>query len=163
MKLAGSKFKFCIMVLVWTCAVFQDLAEGPGSQETKQSTSTEPRFAGRLAFRSNDGKLVSIVDATVLVGFDDYQPCAESVQMVKRVKFEVDGSFSFQVDTQVSYARQSDVQSDGSTSEPICGESKTYGCYRFKAKGCEDLIVRYLPESMPDKLQVMSCKGRLGR
>jgi len=136
-------------------------SDTPDKSTPASQVATPPVLSGRLVFRRADKTLVPIADAVVLFGMGDAS-CLEPHQVRKEVKFHSDGMFSFVVDESRGFARWVDLRPDGTAGEPYCTEDVFYGCYRFKAKGCEDLIVRYDPKQALGHLFVMTCPGRLG-
>lgn len=145
-----------LMALFGSSASSQARRSESGSSPEAASS---PQIVGRLVFRREDKTLVPIADAIVLMGMGDVS-CLEPYQSPKEVKFRPDGGFSFAVDESHSFSRWADIQPDGTTGDPYCTEDVSYGCYRFKAKGCEDLIIRFDPKKVPEQLLVMKCVGR---
>jgi len=124
-----------------------------------ETTEAEPPLSSRLGHRGADGRFMPIPDATVLVGFGDVG-CKEPFQKQETVTFGEDGSFHIPIIVQYTSARMGDFRADGSVSERYCIEDKSYGCYRFKAAGCNDLVLRYDPKKeVPDLLE-MRCPHR---
>ena len=149
--------------------LFGSLHAGTPSQSTGSSTTdnpdsaaevpSQPALAGRLVFRRVDKTLVPITDAVVLMGVGDLS-CLEPYQSRMEVRFRSDGSFSFAVDESRSFTHRVNLGPDGTAGEPYRTEDVSYGCYRFKAKRCEDMVIRYDPRKTPEHLLVMTCPGR---
>jgi hypothetical protein len=164
MRRAGWLIGFAATVALVGAAV----ASGPPSAEpvivstptpAGDSTVPEQRLAARLGYRGPDGHFIPISDAIVLVGFSDVG-CKEPFQSPTKVSFEEDGGFSIPIVLQYSTARVRDFKPDGSASEPYCIEGQSYGCYRFKARGCDDLVLRYDPQQRVPELLEMRCRSR---
>lgn len=126
----------------------------------KQSAVT-PEFESQVGYRNDDDTFVPLVPDEVLAGWGD-QACQLAHQERVEVEVAPDGTFRVQAgDKQVGMARERILHPSGTAEPAACVEIRSWPCYRFRAKGCEDLTVRMGPSPPPSRLE-LECPGRSG-
>jgi hypothetical protein len=140
----------------------QSLAEAQSVPAPAASTA-EPssyNFDGRLEYRAGDGTLVPLLPDAIFVGWGD-DGCQITRQSSERLAFYPDGSFRVSVSTKeffISYPMGGSPP-EGSVNKAARREPVLWPCYRFRADGCDDAIVKFGP-TPPGASIELSCPGR---
>ena len=134
-------------------------ADCAGKQAAGISERSEREFESRLGYRNDDGEFVPLVPDEALAGWGD-QACQLAHQDRVDVSVAPDGTFRVPAGEEtIGMARERPFNRSGTTAPPRCVEIWSWPCYRFRARGCEDLTVRMGPSPPPSLLE-LECPGR---